>query len=103
MDHFTRSSRVWMGAVHAAEIPSMYGRLHEPSPEDAELSQLMMEYRIHLAKTEYLISDRQQSCQVFTSGADNHQSMAVGIKSAGGLLGESCDLMDEIKSKLATR
>ncbi|MEM6468495.1 MAG: carboxylesterase family protein [Planctomycetota bacterium] len=97
MYHFTKPVWGWMGAAHAAEIGYVFGKLERPSPEDAKLSDALMDYWVQFARTGNPNVEGQPTWPAYTTDADQHQVMDVTIKTASGLRREASDLLDQVR------
>ena len=97
MYHFTKPVSRWMGAAHAAEIRYVFGKLERPSPEDAELSDAMMDYWVSFAKTGNPNVEGRRHWPAYTTRTDEHQVFNTTIRSDSRLRCDACDLLDEIR------
>ena len=97
MYHFTRPAWGWMGAAHAAEIAYVFGKLEQPSEDDAKLSEAMMDYWVQFATTGDPNLARLPSWPRYTNATDQHQVFDIEIKSNSRLRREASDLLDSIR------
>ncbi len=100
MYHFTKPVWGWMGAAHAAEIGYVFGKLEDPKPEDAKLSDAFMTYWVQFAKTGNPNADGEPIWPAYKMDSDQHQVMDSNIKTESGLRQSACDLLDEIRSSV---